>query len=142
MIRRCDENDIDTVYALESDAFDDPMKKETMLCDLKRESYFCYGLFEEELVGMISYEKVLEEAQIITVAVKKRFWRQGFGKKLFEEVIGRAKSDGVEVFTLEVRRDNTRAIALYNSMGFETVGIRKNYYQNPVCDAILMDKKV
>ncbi len=139
IVRRCTIEDIDSVYQVEEAAFADPMKRETMQKDLERESYFCYGLFEDGLVSFMSFDKVFEEGQIISVATLPAYRKKGLAKKLFCEVINLAKSNGVELFTLEVRSDNYPAIALYKDVGFNEVGMRKNYYQNPLCDAILMD---
>lgn len=142
IVRRCTIDDIDEIYKIETEAFVDPMKKETMQKDLKRENYFCYALFDEDLKAFISFEKVFEEGQIISVATGKEQRRKGFAKKLFCEVTNLAKNSGVEIFTLEVRRDNYSAIGLYEALGFSKVGLRKNYYTNPVCDAILMDLRI
>ncbi|MBR5535588.1 MAG: ribosomal protein S18-alanine N-acetyltransferase [Clostridia bacterium] len=142
MIKRCTKDDIDKIYSIEEKSFADPMKTETMLKDLDRDSYFCYALSEEDIISFISFEKVFDEGQIISVATDPRYRGKGFAKKLFHEVIKSAKENGITFFTLEVRSNNTSAIALYKSLGFKEVGLRKNYYQNPVCDALLMDLQI
>lgn len=139
IIRRCNKEDIDKIYSIEEASFSDPLKKETILKDLERDSYYCYGLFEEELVAFISYEKVFDEGQIISVATMPEKRRCGYGRKLFEKVCEIAKNDCVSLFTLEVRSNNTPAVSLYEALGFKRVGVRKNYYTNPAADAILMD---
>lgn len=139
IVRRCTIEDIDSVYKVEKEAFAEPMKRETMQKDLERESYFCYGLFENELVSFMSFDKVFEEGQIISVATLPTYRKRGLAKELLKKVFCLAKENGVELFTLEVRCDNYPAIALYKDVGFNEVGLRKNYYQNPSCDAILMD---
>lgn len=139
IVRRCTTDEVEEVYRIEEEAFTDSMKKETIAKDLQRESYFCYGLFEEGLKAFISFEKVFEEGQIISVATDKTYRRRGLAKKLFYDVIKFAQANGVELFTLEVRSDNIPAINLYKSLGFKEVGVRKNYYKSPACDAILMD---
>ena len=139
IVKRCTIEDIEAVYKIESESFADPMKKETMAKDLLREDYFCYGFFEDGLKAFVSYEKVFDEGQIISVATDKECRRQGFAKKLFNCVTDLAKKDGVAFFTLEVRSDNLSAINLYSHLGFVEVGRRKGYYKNPTTDAILMD---
>lgn len=138
-VKRCTSASLDEIYEIEKAAFSDPLKKETVAKDLEKDSYYCYALFDEDAKAFMSYEKVFDEGQIISVATLPCCRRQGYAKKLFEEVMHIAKQDGIELFTLEVRSDNISAIALYKSLGFKEVGLRKNYYQNPVCDAILMD---
>ncbi|MBQ7876503.1 MAG: ribosomal protein S18-alanine N-acetyltransferase [Clostridia bacterium] len=139
IVRRCTIADIDLVYKIEEEAFSDSMKKETMQKDLERESYFCYALFDESMLAFISFEKVFDEGQIISIATDSEHRQKGLAKKLFYEVEKLAKKEGIELFTLEVRSDNYPAIRLYEALGFEKVGLRKNYYQNPDSDAILMD---
>ena len=142
IVRRCTSCDIESVHKIEEKSFSDPLKKETMAKDLERESYFCYALFEEEIISFISFEKVFDEGQIISVATDPDFKGKGYAKKLFNEVLNSAKEKGISFFTLEVRSNNENAIALYKSLGFKEVGVRKNYYQNPTCDARLMDLQI
>lgn len=91
----------------------------------------CDGTF----AGYITTCSVLDELNIDSVAVLPDFRRRGIAKALINEAVAR-KSPSV-VF-LEVRQSNEGAIALYESLGFEKVGLRKNYYQQPVENAILM----
>lgn len=139
IVKRCNGKDIEKIYEIEEKSFSDPLKKETMSRDMERESYCCYGLYDGDLVAFISYERVIDEAQIISVAVHPDYRRRGYAKELFSSVYDAAKNDGIKVFSLEVRSENTPAVRLYEGLGFKAVGVRKNYYTNPVCDAILMD---
>ncbi len=139
IVRRCTEKDIDAIYKIEKEAFSDPMQKETMEKDIKRDSYFCYALECDGIKAFLSFDRVLEEGQIISVATDTEHRNKGLAKKLFNEVIRLAAKDGIELFTLEVRCDNNAAMALYRSLGFKETGLRKGYYNNPVCDAVLMD---
>lgn len=142
IVRRCTVEDIDSVYEAEKESFADPIKKETFEKDFERESYCCYGAFENELLAFVSVEKVLDEGQIISVATKEKYRRQKVAKRLFEEVIELLKKSGINCLTLEVRCDNVPALKLYESIGFKKVGLRKNYYTNPLCDAVLMDLQI
>ncbi len=138
-VKRCTIADTEEIYKIEEAAFSDPLKRETMAKDLERESYCCYALFEPDAKAFISYEKVFDEGQVISVATQPCCRRKGYAEKLFKEVLAFAKKDGISFFTLEVRSDNEAAIKLYTKLGFKRVGVRKNYYRNPLCDAILMD---
>lgn len=142
IVKRCGKEDIDKIYEIEEQSFSDPLKRETILKDLGRNNFYCYGLYDEDIKAFISYEKVLDEAQIISVAVSPCDRRKGYGKELLEKVCAEAKKEGIAFFTLEVRSNNLPAIALYEKAGFNRVGLRKNYYQNPLCDAVLMDLKI
>lgn len=139
IIKRCTVGDADEIYKIEEESFSDPIKKETLKKDLERDTYYCFGLFESEIKAFVSFEKVLDEGQIISVATGEKWRKMGFASLIFEEIISFARREGISFLTLEVRGDNTPGLALYKKMGFKEVGIRKGYYQNPDCDAILMD---
>ena len=139
IVKRCTSEDIDRVYPVEEASFADPIKKDTFIKDLSRDSYYCYALFEDSVKAFISFEKVFDEGQIISVATMPDFRKKGMATTLFKEVIILAKGEGINLFTLEVRCDNYPAISLYKQFGFKEVGVRKNYYQNPTSDALLMD---
>lgn len=139
IIKRCTVSDADEIYKIEEESFSDPIKKETFKKDLGRDTYYCFGLFESEIEAFVSFEKVLDEGQIISVATGEKWRKMGFASLIFEKIISFARREGISFLTLEVRGDNTPGLALYKKMGFKEVGIRKGYYQNPDCDAILMD---
>ena len=93
-----------------------------------------------ELVGYCGIVTVLDEGDIVKVAVSEKYQRRGVGHRLLEETIEKLREKGVRVFHLEVRKSNQAAVGLYEKLGFVRDGIRKNYYENPVEDAILMSK--
>lgn len=139
IVRRCRVEDADEIYKIEAEAFENPIKKETFIKDLKRDDYYCFAAFDGEARAFISYERVLDEGQIISVATCKEYRRRGLSKMIFSHILERAREDKTVFFTLEVRSDNLPAVSLYEKMGFKKVGLRKNYYENPAGDAVLMD---
>ena len=90
------------------------------------------------IIGYAGYWNVAGEGCITNIAVIPEKRRMGIGKKLIEEMIKSAKELDLSLLTLEVRESNTAAISLYKSFGFEELGKRKNYYTNPVEDALIM----
>ena len=80
---------------------------------------------------------VADEMTIDSVAVAPDYRRKGYASALIDLAIKQAKA---AVVMLEVRESNTAAISLYQSLGFEKVGLRKNYYERPVENAVLMTK--
>lgn len=91
-----------------------------------------------EVLGYVGLMYVLDEGYISNVAVSPDCRRQGIGAALIAELIRRAVQLELAFLTLEARASNAPAIRLYEKMGFQQVGRRKNYYQRPEEDAILM----
>ena len=91
-----------------------------------------------EVLGYVGLMDVLDEGYISNVAVSPDCRRQGIGAALIAELIRRAGQLELAFLTLEARASNAPAIRLYEKMGFQQVGRRKNYYQRPEEDAILM----
>lgn len=87
------------------------------------------------LIGMGCLWMILDEAHITILAIAPSHRRQGLGRMLLLALLANARTQGMARATLEVRATNETAIALYQSLGFQEAGRRKQYYQNPVEDA-------
>jgi [ribosomal protein S18]-alanine N-acetyltransferase len=96
---------------------------------------------EPQIIGVGCVWAILEEAHITMLAIDPQFQRQGLGLALLHSLLGSARQRGLEWATLEVRVSNTGAIALYERFGFEAVGERKRYYQNPEENALILWRK-
>jgi [ribosomal protein S18]-alanine N-acetyltransferase len=92
----------------------------------------------EQLVGIGCFWAILDEAHITLMAILPEYRGQGWGKDLLVGLLAEAVAIGMNHATLEVRPSNTIAVGLYEKMGFETLGRRKKYYQNPEEDALIM----
>ena len=79
-----------------------------------------------------------DEAWVNNMAVRRDHQRRGIGRALLEELLAIARRNGAKHTLLEVAADNTPAQALYDSYGFEVIGLRKNYYQASGTDALVM----
>ena len=93
---------------------------------------------KDEIVGYMGSCVVCESCYISDIAVFPDYRRKGIGRALLETTFRMAHNEGAESVSLEVRPSNTAAIALYSSMGFEEVGLRKNFYRDPVEDALIL----
>ena len=82
------------------------------------------------------------DTDILSVAVRPSFRRFGIGKMLMDNIIVTADKKGVTDVFLEVRKSNISAISLYEKTGFEKIGERKNFYDLPREDAVLMKKSI
>ncbi|WP_099831545.1 ribosomal protein S18-alanine N-acetyltransferase [Streptococcus suis] len=90
----------------------------------------------QELVGFLAVQTVLDEMEILQIAVKADFQRLGIASQLMAAVMD---WDG-DIF-LEVRESNSAAQALYTRQRFTKIGKRKDYYRNPVEDAVIMKRE-
>ncbi|HFI0501236.1 TPA: ribosomal protein S18-alanine N-acetyltransferase [Streptococcus suis] len=90
----------------------------------------------QELVGFLAVQTVLDEMEILQIAVKTDFQRLGIASQLMAAVMD---WDG-DIF-LEVRESNSAAQALYTRQHFTKIGKRKDYYRNPVEDAVIMKRE-
>ena len=93
------------------------------------------------VVGYAGLQVILDEGYIANVAVRPDCRRQGIAGKLLQVFLDFAQANGLAFLTLEVRESNYPAIALYGSRGFRSVGRRKNYYEHPKEDALIMTKE-
>ena len=95
----------------------------------------------EKVVGYAGLQVVLDEGYIANIAVFPEHRRKGVAGQLLQVFINFAEANRLAFLTLEVRASNQAAIALYANRGFEEVGRRKNYYEHPREDAIIMTKE-
>ena len=91
-----------------------------------------------ELVGYAGLWFDGYDAQVMTIGTDERFQGRGLGRRMLENLVDRARTLGAAVVLLEVRVDNDPAIHLYESAGFERLGMRRAYYQPGNIDAWTM----
>lgn len=91
----------------------------------------------DRIIGAVAGFTASDTGEILTVATSPEYRRQGIAHRLLERFF-ELIPDEVENIALEVRQSNTAAIALYESFGFEKVGVRKRFYRDPVEDADVM----
>lgn len=139
VVRALEERDLDRVCELEESSFSMPWKKEDFkhLIEDAGSEYFVV-LIDNEVVGCAGYTDQVGEGYINNVVIDEKLRGNGLGKKLVEEVLKAGEGKGIFDFTLEVRVSNVPAIKLYESLGFESVGTRKRFYEKPVEDAYVM----
>lgn len=97
---------------------------------------------ESQVVGCFSGWLVADEFEVDNVAVSPDWRRVNIGSKLLVEGLELAQKKGAVKAFLEVRSHNQAACLLYEKLGFEIVGRRKNYYRDPVDDALILSRKI
>ncbi|MGT2716644.1 ribosomal protein S18-alanine N-acetyltransferase [Streptococcus respiraculi] len=114
-----------------------PWTKEQLAADIKRSEVVYYLAKEgQKLLGFLAVQEIVDELEILQIAVKKDAQGQGIAGRLLDCI---ESFDGA-VF-LEVRASNQRAKGLYERYGFEEIGRRKGYYHGPIEDAIVMKRE-
>lgn len=143
VIRQMSTKDIESVYQLSVDSFSEPWSLESIKQEIDNPvaSYF---VAEKQgiIVGYIGLWHVLDEGEVINVAVDTSQRRQGIGVLLMNQLIEEAKKYQLNVIHLEVRKSNEAAIKLYERYGFKEIAIRKGYYHKPLEDAVIMEYKM
>ena len=133
--------DIGDVLALEEAAFTNPWTRAMYEAELENTGVsYCYLARDANrlAVGFCSFWRVLDELHINNLAVLPDFRRTGIGSTLLRFVLNKGLELGALRATLEVRRSNDPARALYERFGFSVAGVRINYYSKPVEDALVL----
>ena len=124
------------ISEIERACFSDPWTLSILRVQLSH--VFIAALEGETVVGYAGLTHVLDEGSVTNVAVAPEWRRRGVADALLLELERRARTLALAFLTLEVRSGNAPAIALYEKHGYKVVGRRKNYYEKPVEDALLM----
>ena len=134
---------LDEVAELERICFSTPWSRNMLAEELDNLlSAFLVALDDaDRVVGYAGVQVILDEGYITNIAVRPECRRQGVAAQLLQVFMDFAKANKLSFLTLEVRASNYDAIALYGSRGFRSMGRRKNYYEHPKEDAIIMTRE-
>ena len=141
--RLASKEDLDGVLAIEDASFNNPTTREWYEGELQRpEVCFIYVLRTPEyrVAAFCALWLVVDQVHINNLAVLPELRGRGLGIQLLEAVIVEAAHLGATLLTLEVRASNQPALRLYARAGFERTGLRKNYYTNPIEDALILSR--
>lgn len=118
---------------------------------LKQDINQCWAILSSEdnqpqVAAYCIISSVFEVAEVLRIGTHPQFQRRGLAQSLLQALIKSMPEKQLERVLLEVRQDNTPAIALYKKMGFEVIHVRKGYYSIPTdeaggetkCDALIM----
>lgn len=136
-IKVMQDSHIPQVFNIEKVCFSNPWSEADLRRQLELEtSHFLVALSDEKVTGYMGLQIFSGEGYVTNVAVLPEYRKQGIARALIEEQL----KNEMDFITLEVRESNTPAIHLYTKMGFENVGIRPNFYENPKENAVLMTR--
>lgn len=139
------ENHVDTVVAIDAQSNNNPWSGATFIKEIKSPTHILLvaiddngDLIHDDVKGFSGGQLIGNEFHIHSLAINFDYRRQGIGRELIEELLRDAKEHNATTATLEVRIENNAAISLYESLGFVSEGIRKNYYTDNGEDALIM----
>lgn len=138
--------DFDQVLEIENSCFKEPYKEEDLKYEFTKNpvNKIIVAVDEEKVIGFIDFLITFNSSTIMQIAVKDEYRRQGIATQLLEEMTKSFPNeidDVVETITLEVRESNVGAKKLYESVGYEVVTIKKNYYKDGE-NAVYMIKRL
>jgi len=143
-VRPMQEKDIYEVEGIEKMSFPSPWTSRLFHLEMKKKNFAYYWVLEYKgkLVGYCGYWRIEDEAHIVTFAIHPSYRRMGLGKILLSYILKDARGKNIKRVTLEVRKSNYPAQALYEGLGFKKVAIRPRYYHDTGEDAFVYWKNL
>ena len=139
VFRKATKEDIERIALLEAETFPDAWSlsglQETME---QNHAFITVAEVDAEVVAYCIVYHVMDEAEIARIAVSKDSRRQRIGQGLLDYTCECCREKKLQRFLLDVRESNAGARAFYQQYGFAEEGMRKNFYENPKEDAVLM----
>ena len=133
---------VSQIAELEKLCFNDPWSENSIASELdNRLSCWLVAIADDKVVGYVGSQTVLGETDMMNIAIHPDYRKQGIATELISAVIEALNERGSHSLMLEVRASNEPAKSLYLKMGFDVVGVRKNYYRNPREDALILRKE-
>lgn len=135
------DEDLTGVLSVEEESFTNPWTREMYAAELLNRAVchiYVVRTAEVPVVGFCAFWLVCDEIHINNVAIRPAWRGQGIGTALMAHVFAEAGALGATRATLEVRASNEGARRLYERLGFRVAGTRRNYYTNPIEDAVIL----
>ena len=130
------------VALLEKLCFSDPWSENSVAGELTNQlAHWLVAVDGERTVGYVGSQTVMDESDMMNVAVHPDYRKQGIATALIVGLVEELRKRGSRCLTLEVRASNENAISVYRKLEFGEVGRRKNYYRNPREDALILRKE-
>ncbi len=133
-------SDIEDILGIEQASFAVPWSREAFYREIVENQFAYYLVIEDSFqpIGYCGIWLVMDEAHVTNIAILPSYRGRRLGEMLMKEAIKLAKTQGARTMTLEARVSNHVAQNLYKKLGFESGGIRKNYYSDNGEDALVM----
>ena len=142
-IIKMEQGHVSQVAALEAICFRDPWSEKSVASELNNPlSHWLVAVEDDAVLGYIGSQTVLDESDMMNVAVSPAHRRKGIAEALVLALADALREKGSVKLALEVRASNAPAITLYEKLDFKPIGLRKNYYRNPKEDALILQKEL
>lgn len=139
IIRPMKQGDAKSLAELDRKCFSMPWSEHSFNEEAANEmAHYLVCEVDNVIVGYIGFWQVIDEGHITNIAVAPDFRRKGIASDMLTRTIRTAQERGLVLLTLEVRKGNAPACALYEGFGFRELGERRDYYQNPRENAVIM----
>ncbi len=139
IFRNGTEKDIEYIAELEAKTFTDAWTEQSVRDTFEqKQAFITVAENDERLIGYCIIYYVMDEAEIARIAVSEDVRKLGIGTGLLDYTCKSCREKQIERLLLDVRESNEGAIAFYKNHGFQTDGIRKNFYEMPKENAVLM----
>jgi len=137
------EDHIDRILEIENEAFAPPWTHGTLLSELyRKDSFFAAAVENDRILGFVILRRMQDEGELLQIAVDQTERQRGIAGLLMTAALNDAIKNAVRTVFLEVRKSNNAAISLYGKHGFVFVRRRKDYYCNPMEDALIMQRRL
>lgn len=135
--------DVDMVAELDKKCFSIPWSRQSFAEEMENKiAVYFVATDEDNVIGYCGFWQASDEGDITNIAVLPEYRRKGIGGMLVERLIAEANNMELVLLTLEVRKSNVPAQALYKKYGFVPIGERKRYYRDNHEDALIMMKRL
>ncbi len=126
------------LLAIEQASFPDPMSELLLRDTLSHTSNLCFVVYETDTpIGFVIVQGIGDTADIVSIAIAPSHRRRGYARALLSHTLIALSQEGMRECFLEVRKSNAPALALYHALGFQQIGLRKNYYNHPTEHAVI-----
>ncbi len=140
--RKMQEKDVREVARVEEETFSMPWSASAFLEMIEAEyAYYMVAEDGDEIIGSCGLRNIAGEGEITNVVIRPEYRNKGIGTNMLCKLIESGEKMGAREFTLEVRESNKSAIHVYEKLGFLPEGIRKNFYEKPCENAVIMWKR-
>ena len=145
MIRKAERKDIQYILDIDNNNFIyekyTKFDIENFINKLNENDYILVIDLDKKIIGYLIFRIVDDFIEIFKICIIKEYRKNGFGA-LFIKYLEDSFKNIINRFILEVRSKNKTAMSFYEKLGFKKIFIKKNYYENPIDDAIIFEKKI